>query len=581
MKRDSTEFDGKTFDVIVVGGGIFGAYIAWEAALRGLTVALIEKEDFGHATSASHFKVVHGGIRYLQHGDVARIRESSLERSAFLRIAPHLVYPLPFVIPTYGHGLKGREAMTIALKLYDALTFDRNRGIADPSRRVPAGRVLSRREALRLIPDLNPDGLTGAAIFHDGQMYNPPRLTLAFVQAAAARGALAANYVQMEGLIRERPAGRVVGVQALDRLSGRFLEIRGRVVVNATGPWARWLLGAEGRGTADLALRREPAFSRDAYFVVNRRLPLEQALSIQGQTRDPDALLSRGNRHLFLVPWRNHTLVGVWHTVFAGRPEDFTVTPAEIERWIDEVNRGWPGLDLKLEEVTLWNAGLTLFGENEAGATHLSYGKRSIVVDHQVEDGVDGLITVVGVRYTTGRGVAAEVGRLIARKLEKPAAAPPTESTPIHGGEFSHFAGLQDEIQHRVPALPPPIVRALAHNYGSVYGSVLALGEADPALLQPLPGSTTLKAEIVHAVRHEMALTLADVALRRTDLGTAGYPGAAALDSCAALIAQELGWSPERTAAEIAGVTAGYPAWQRPEVDRVSDPFPSNFTGID
>ncbi|MEJ2748354.1 MAG: FAD-dependent oxidoreductase [Anaerolineae bacterium] len=223
MKRNTSALTNQEFDLVVVGGGIFGVAAAWDATLRGLSVALIEQGDFGQATSANHFKVVHGGIRYLQHGDVYRIRESSAERSAFLRTAPHLVRPFPFVIPTYGHGMKSKEAMKIALLLYDLFTFDRNRGIKDERNHVPSGHTISRQECRAMFPDLDPTGLTGAAIFHDGQMYNPPRLTLAFVQSAAAAGAVVANYVQATGFLRQ--GNQVYGVTAVDKLSSEELEI--------------------------------------------------------------------------------------------------------------------------------------------------------------------------------------------------------------------------------------------------------------------------------------------------------------------------------------------------------------------
>src|SRR5262249_4414707 len=156
----------REFDLAVVGGGIFGICTAWDAALRGLSVALIERADFVQATSAHSFRMVHGGIRYLQHGDFPRIRESVRERRALLRMAPHLVEPLPIVIPTYGHGLGGKGALGLGLRLYDLCAADRNHGIEDPARQIPAGRVMSRAECLRLFPELDPTGLTGAGLFY-------------------------------------------------------------------------------------------------------------------------------------------------------------------------------------------------------------------------------------------------------------------------------------------------------------------------------------------------------------------------------------------------------------------------------
>lgn len=554
MKRDLMELVRREYDLVVVGGGIFGICTAWDAALRGLSVALIECADFGGATSANCFKVVHGGIRYLQHGDLVRLRQSVRERAALLRIAPHLVQPLPIVIPTYGHGKQGKEFLGAGFLLYDLLTLDRNRGIADPDRHIPAGRFLSRDETRRLFPGVDADGLTGAAVFADGQMYSPPRLALAFLKSAVERGAVAANYVEATGFVQA--GDRVCGVAARDVLSGDTFEVRGRVVVNAAGPWAERLLARESR----LALAPKSTFSRDAYFVVNRRPTHPYALAVQAHTRDPDALLSREARHLFVVPWRDRTIIGVWHVVYPGDPDTVNVSAQDLQGFLDEINWACPDLALEPKDVTLCGAGLVLFGENQPGAAHLSYGKRSRLVDHARTHGVDGLVTLIGVRYTTARGEAEQAVDLALRKLGRGAVACRTQTTPIHGGDIGDFAGLRGRaLRERPHGIEAESIHALVHNHGSNYARVLAGCAAQPELARPLGTSPVLRAEAVYAVQEEMAQKLADVVLRRTDLGTGGFPGAAALDECARIMAAELGWNEARTAAEIAAVGAVYP----------------------
>ena len=236
MRRDLRALTDSTFDLVVIGGGVFGAAAAWEAVQRGLSVALIERADFASYTSANSYKVVHGGIRYIQHGDVYRIRQSAGERSAFLRIAPHLVRPLPIAIPTYGYGMKGKAALRLGVGAYDLVTADRNRGIDDPARKIPFGWSTSRQETLDLFPNLNAEGLTGSVIFNDGQMLNPPRLVLAFVQSAVEAGAVAANYVEATGLIRD--GDKVTGVLAKDVLTDADFAIKAKIVLNAAGPYA-------------------------------------------------------------------------------------------------------------------------------------------------------------------------------------------------------------------------------------------------------------------------------------------------------------------------------------------------------
>lgn len=402
MNRDITSLEQTEFDLVVIGGGIFGICAAWDAVLRGLSVALIEKNDFCAAASANSFKMVHGGIRYIQHLDVIRVWSSCRERSAFLRIAPHLVQPLPILIPTYGHGKSGREFLSTGCFLYDALTIGRNRGIPDRSRHIPLTRPISRSDVLEEFPDIESNRLTGGVVFCDGQMYNPPRLAISVLRAAASKGVVAANYVEATGF---RLSGqRVAGVTARDRVSGSDIEIRAKMVVNAAGPWAEGLL----RSGVPIREDHRGVYSRDTCFIVRRKWNQRHALAVQGRTHDPDALLSRPARHLFMVPWRDYSLIGVWHVVKDVAPRAEVVSDEEIESYIDEINWACPWAQLSLEDVTAWNAGLVPFGDNDSDAVNLSYGKRSILIDHAKRDGIAGLVTLIGIRYTMARGDAAK-----------------------------------------------------------------------------------------------------------------------------------------------------------------------------
>ena len=551
MQRNLATLADGEHDLRVGGGGMFGAAAALDAAQRGLKVALLERGDFCGATSAHSFKMIHGGIRYLQHADLSRLRQSARARSAFLRVAPHLTQPLPIVVPTYGWGMKSGPAMRAAMAVYDALTLDRNRGIADPSRWIPRGRSWGRDEVLRRYPGLAREGLTGAGVFCDGQMYNAPRLVLAFVQSATAAGAVCANHVEVTSFLRR--GERVVGVVARDRLTGERLEVRARMVLNAAGPYAEYLL------RACLGRHPEPAipFSRDAYFIVGRRLlPDGHALTLPAGTSDPEAILSRGPRHLFLVPWRDVTLVGVWHKVFPDHPDSYAISEPELAAWLAEINGACGGLDLGLKDIVLGSAGLVPFGENDPNARHLKYGHRSRIIDHATADGTPGLLTVIGIRYTMAPVEAGAVVDLAAQALGR--AIPPSrlEYTPVRGGEVDSMAGLMAEAVGRAPHIPTTSLESLVRNHGSCLGEVLAVADERPELARPLPGSAVLGAEIVHAARHEMALTLADAAFRRTDLCTAGPPADAALVEAARLMAQAAGWAAARRGDELERVRA-------------------------
>lgn len=544
MKRDLNALSSTEYDVVVVGGGIFGICAAWDAVLRGFRTALIESRDFSHAASANCYKMVHGGVRYLQHGDLVRLRESARERSILLRIAPHLVEPLPIVVPTFGHGKNGKAFLRAGMGVYDLLTLDRNRGIDDPSRMIPAARQLSREELLAHFSGFDQPGLTGAVLFHDAQMYSPPRLAMAFLRAATAAGLDAANYLEALELVRRGDA--ISSVRVRDSLNGQEFDVRGRTFVNAAGPWTERLLSR----SLGKPLTPPSTFSRDAYFIVPRRFDSPYTLAVQARSHDPDALLSREARHLFIVPWREYSIIGVWHVVYRGDPDAVDVPDRDLSQFIDEVNEAYPPLALSLDEVTQWNAGLVLFGDNQADAANLSYGKRSRLVDHAGSHGVGNLVSLIGIRYTMARKDAERTIDLIARKLGVSRRSS-TATTPVYGGGFRRFDGLVAGLQSRFTDLAPATCNALARNHGSACERVLAETAGSRGTFATLAGTSVLEAEVVYAAREEMAVALGDVVFRRTDLGTGAHPGRAAVEQCARVLGRELAWSETRKKEEI------------------------------
>jgi len=555
MKRNLAHLSGIEYDLVIVGGGAFGACAAWEAASRGLSVALVEKGVFCSATSANHLKVVHGGIRYLQHLDMHRVRESCRERTALLRIAPHLVQPLPIVMPTYGRGMDGQSVLRAGFLLYDLLTLGRSSGIPDLARHIPAGRMLSRDQCLALYPSLARDDLTGAGLFYDAQFCHPPRLALAFLQSAASQGARIANYAEVTGFLRKD--SRVFGIVVRDRLTGDEFHVRGRTVLNAAGPWAAELL----RDALRVQLSPQPMFSRDAGFVVRGRRTGDHALACRVQTSDPDAILSRKGRHVMVIPWRDYTLFGSWHTVHTRTADDFEVREDELQGFIEEINSSDIDLGIGREDVSMVYAGLTLFGENVPGQRNLRFGHRSMLIDHAAEHGVEGLVTLIGVRATTARGMGQVAINLVLEKSGQTAAPSRTEETPIHGGDIRNFEDLvKDAARRNGAALRAEQVRALVHNHGTEYGSVLKYAVENTGLSGNVGSSQTLKAEVIHAVREEMAMTLGDVVFRRTDIATGGHPGEDVLAKCARLLAAEHGWDDDRVLREINVLRSRFPA---------------------
>lgn len=406
MQRDLNRLAETAHDLLIVGGGIHGACAAWDAALRGLSVALVERDDFGAATSGNSLRIIHGGLRYLARGDLPRMRESIRERSVLLRIAPRLVRPLPVLVPTRGAGTQGRLALGTALCLNDALSLTRNRRL-DPAHRLPHGRLLSRRECLRLFPGFEAKDLTGGALWYDAQMDHPERLTLSFVQAAAGRGAAVANYVEVERFLTE--AGWVRGVQARDRSTGRGFEVRARLVLITAGPWTGALVELAGGRPVGAT----PGHAVALNLVIARRLA-EVAVGVRSPSGPREDPVCGGNRFLFLTPQGETTLLGTWYAVDQGGDERATVERG-AEALLHEFNAACPALRLSPDDVVRRQWGrLPLKAGVEPGRPQ-ALAERARVVNHRESDGRHGLFSVEGTKYTTARRVAERVVDAICR----------------------------------------------------------------------------------------------------------------------------------------------------------------------
>lgn len=556
MQRAVSRLSAEPYDVLIVGGGINGAATAWDASLRGLRTAMIDQKDFGGATSCATLKLVHGGLRYLQHLDLPRMRQSIRERSLLLKLAPHLVSPLPFLVPTHGlGGLDGKAAMSAAILLNDVISFDRNHGIADPSRNIPSGRAwLSKRECIRKIRGLEALPIDGGVLFYDAQMYNSERLSLSFVLSAAEQGADCANYVRADRLVRE--GRRILGAEVTDTTTGDAFTIKAEAVINMTGPWSDLLLNTIDHPAAERDVLRSKGIQ-----IVAPALTGQTALAIMGAERDPDAVFARGGRHYFITPWRGQSLIGTTDTVYRGDPDDFRITAEDIETFVRDINSAYPPAELTPGDVPFAFGGLRPITETniEQGA---AAARKFELNDHAKDElGVDNLISVVGVKYTTCRWLAEKTVNLLFHKLgysNPPRTA--TDRTRLVGGEIDRIDDLMEQaLKTYGPRHGATVIRHLVLNYGSRYRNLLEGDAAPEGGPSRLPDSAeVLDSEVIHAVRHEAAERLSDVVLRRTDLGSLGHPGRAALESCAFLMAAEKGWSNERTKRELADMEAAF-----------------------
>lgn len=546
MQRDLSRLADTTFDVVVAGAGIYGALAAWEAARRGLAVALIDRGDFGGATSFNSLKTLHGGLRSLQALDLRQMRLFIRERRAMARMAPHLVDPLPFCVPTYRHPTRNAVALRAALAITDAVGHDRNDGIVDDALVLPRGRVVSAAECLRLNPLIEGTGVTGGAIWHDYQMRQAERLTLAAVRSAADLGAQVAN--DLEALALTATAGRLDGLEVHDRRTGATFRVRTRAVLNATGPWAVTLASAltGGRSTAPA-----PRLSRAMNLVVPRITGSHACGGIVD------------GRYLFAVPWRDVSIVGTSHDPHDGDADAPHGTADQWPRLLRDAQRAFPHATLTRDGVRLVHRGLLPM--LSASGTTVALLKESTIVDH-TRDGHPGFVSIFSVRYTTAGHTARAAVAAVCRVLGTPidaagdAAAEATWAR-MSSAAFTTVADLIDGARRQdLPSTSPETRERLARAYGSHWTEVADLIRADSALATPLSTTCAVtRAEVVHAVRVECAASLSDVLLRRTGAGAAGHPGRQAVETAAAAMAQELAWDAVRTATDVAAFEAVYP----------------------
>jgi glycerol-3-phosphate dehydrogenase len=499
-------------DVLVIGAGITGACIALDAAKRGLRTALVDRGDFGAGATANCLRIVHGGLRYLQHLDFQRSRESIAERSAWLRSAPHLVEPLPVVIPSMRGTFPPRWMLAGALAVNEALSVDRNAGV-ESRRRIPRAEVLSRRECLSLVPALDVPGLTGGALFYDAIMYSPERLTLEVVQAAQIAGADTANYTSFERAQTE--GSRIVGAVLRDVLTGDVAQVRTRWIVNAAGAQsgeiARHLAGDARPDAARYSL---------ALNLVTHHPASGPAFTVMGGAGDPDRVLRSGARQLFVVPWRGQRLVGTAHFPFDGDAVD-TTPPAEyVERFLDEIRRASPLLGVSRDDLRVVQWGLLPIAGPAAG-DRVRLLKHHRIIDHRA-DGVAGAVSVVSVKFTTARRVAEEVVDRVAGPRRSIGNTPLALSLP---GKLAVEVDVAvREAQERFSRnLPDDVIEHLVRAYGSRYGRVVALADRMAGGTRRLtPDAPVIVAQLVYGVREEQARTPEDLLWRRTELGSRG-----------------------------------------------------------
>ena len=520
------------FDVVIVGGGITGVGVAREAALAGLSTALVEREDFASGTSSRSSRLIHGGVRYLEHGHIGMVFESSRERRLLLQLAPHLVRPLSFTWPVYAGARIPRWKLRAGLMLYDALGLFRN---------VHPHEGLSVTGTLALEPALDPHGLVGGARYWDAAT-DDSRLTLANAIAAREAGAVVANHIAVTGAMRNAGGVALTGVTVRDAISGAEIAVRARVVVNATGPWSDATVALTG-----MPLQHQVLGSAGAHIAVPRqRLGNNDAVTLVSPV---------DGRVLFVLPAGVHSIIGTTERPARHGPDEIHASEQEVSYLLRTVNARFPFANLTPDDVISAWAGIRPLAAARAG-THTAHAASR---EHAVAQSSNGLLSVTGGKLTTYRAMAVDILAHIMHALRANGEATTaarvvhlSATTPLPGGDVTS----RDSVVHEAGATvhDSAVGERLALAYGSRWRNVWSYAQRDASLARRLVDDLPyLTAEVAHAVERELACTLSDVLIRRTRIAfeTRDH-GRGVARRIAPLVGALLGWDDAQCAHQVA-----------------------------
>jgi glycerol-3-phosphate dehydrogenase len=531
-RRIPQDIETYSFDLIVVGAGINGAGIARDAAMRGLKVLLLDKGDVASGTTSWSTRLIHGGLRYLEYYELYLVHESLSEREKLLKIAPHLVKPLPFIIPVYDYSKRGTVLVRLGMIGYDTLSW---------SKSLDRHKMLSREEVIERIPGLEAEGLLGAAMYYDGQVEYAERLAVENAVSAREHGAVVLTYAGVDRLVVED--GDVVGVEFTDLLGGGEYTVRAPVTANVAGPWVDEVLRR-----MDFAEERMIGGTKGSHLVVDPfpGAPAGEALYAEAK---------QDGRPYFIVPWNGRYLIGTTDIRYEGDLDEVVASEEEIDYLINETNTVIPSANLTRDKVLFTYSGIRPLPYETEGAEG-SVTRGHLVYDHATHDPrIGGLISIIGGKLTTYRNLARQTVNKVYEKLGGKTPECHTDLISLPGGaavDFDEFAanfklasGLTEELAVRLLRL-----------YGTRAPEVLAEAGEDHSLRVPLgpsasPETGIIGAEVLYAFRRELAEKLGDVLLRRSMVGMGPKVGLDVDKAAARVAVKHLGWSQERADREV------------------------------
>jgi glycerol-3-phosphate dehydrogenase len=526
MRSIPSDISSAKFDAIIIGAGVNGAGIARDAAMRGLCVLLIDKGDLCGGTSSWSSRLIHGGLRYLEHGELGLVRESLGEREKLLKIAPHLVRPLAMLIPIYKGARRGKLLIRAGMMLYDLLSFDKS---------LARHQMLSPAATLRRAPGLKADGLRGAALYFDAQVEYAERLVVENALAAREHGATILTHARVERLLVED--GDVRGVEFTDLLGGGTYQARASITLNVAGPWVDKILAGANQTSTKLV-----GGTKGSHLIVDEFAGAPRnALYVEA---------AEDGRPFFILPWNEKHLIGTTDKLYEGELDRVVADEDEINYLLRETNRVIPAARLTREDVLYTYSGVRplpfVTNQKESGIT-----RRHFIKDHA--PALRNLLSIVGGKLTTYRHLSEGAVDILYEKLGRKRAPCMTAESALPGAETKDLSALRAKLKASYTDVHDETVERLLRIYGTRAAMVLKLTEADSELMRVFDDETqAIGSEVVFAFRVEMAETLADCLFRRTMVGLNRHAGLNSVAAAAEVARKHLGWSEERAAREVA-----------------------------
>jgi glycerol-3-phosphate dehydrogenase len=549
--RIPQDIERQAFDVIVVGAGINGAGVARDAAMRGLRVLLLDKGDISSGTTQWATRLIHGGLRYLEHYEFALVRESLRDREALLHVAQHLVKPLGFLVPIYDRSSRGPLMIRLGMHVYDTLSFDKS---------MDRHEMLSRKQVEEREPGLNAEGLKAAAFYYDAQVEYAERVAVENAISAHHHGATVITYANVENLIVENDD--VKGVEFTDVFEGDRYSVRAPVTVNVAGPWVDEILADLQRPGTHKDVGRFMGGTKGSHLIVDYfpGAPKDEALYIEAR---------EDGRPYFIVPWNGRYLIGTTDIRYEGNLDYVSASEEEIQYLLDETNHVIPGAGLSREDVLYTYSGVRPLPYNPEGETG-GVTRSHVVFDHAKGGSaaggkvksqsaelppVGGLLSIVGGKLTTYLNLSRQTVDAVFKKLHRKAPRSTSRKIPLPGSETPDFESFAAGYKS-ASTLPEVLSERLLKLYGVRTAEVLRMGEEDPELLTPLSPIESVEtaligAEVIWALREEMAETLSDVLLRRTMAGYGPRVGLDVAEAAAEVAVKHVGWDRERAEREV------------------------------